>query len=85
MPDTGTACGLPPPSLLIIREAVRLPTAAGVKVTLTVQLAPAAKLLPQVLLLWEKSPASAPMKVICQRLTTVLPSLLITTGIAGWT
>ena len=76
-----TACGLPPPSSLITRDAVRLPAAAGVKTTLTVQLAPAPKLLPQVLvLLWEKSLAFAPRNVICQRLTTVPPTLVITTG-----
>jgi len=49
--------------------------------TLTVQLAPAPKRLPQVLvLLWEKSLAFAPRNVICQRLTTVPPTLVITTG-----
>ncbi len=81
VPTRVTACGLPPPSSLISREAVRPPAAAGVKMTLTVQLAPAPKLLPQVLvLLWEKSPAFAPRNAICQRLTPVPPSLVITTG-----
>ena len=65
VPDIGTACGLPPPLLLIISDAVRLPVAPGVKITLIVQLAPAPKLVPQVLvLLFEKSEALAPMKVI---------------------
>ena len=61
VPASVTACGLPPPSSLINKEAIRLPAAAGVKMTLTVQFAPAPRLLPQVLvLLLEKSPAFAP-------------------------
>ena len=65
VPESETVSGLPPPLSLISMEAVRAPAAPGVKTTFTVQLAPAPRLAPQVLvLLFEKSPASAPMKAI---------------------
>src|SRR5262249_3038433 len=44
-----TFCGLPPPSSLIETCALRLPLAAGVKVTLIRQLAPEATLVPHFL------------------------------------
>jgi hypothetical protein len=43
-----TACGLPLALSVRLDAAVRVPEAAGLKVTLNVQLAPAAKELPQV-------------------------------------
>ena len=49
VPERLTACGLPLALSVMLSEAVRLPLAAGVKVTLMVQLAPAATELPQVL------------------------------------
>ena len=48
IPDRLTACGLPLALSLMLIEAARLPVAAGVKVTLIVQFAPAATGLPQV-------------------------------------
>jgi len=48
-PNTGIDCGLPASLSLTERFAVRYPPAAGVKLTFTVQLAPAAKELPQLL------------------------------------
>src|SRR5437762_1931221 len=44
-------CGEPEAEPLKVREALRAPAALGVKVTATVQLLPAARLLPQVLLI----------------------------------
>jgi hypothetical protein len=49
VPERPTVWGLPLALSLILTEAVRLPLAVGVKVTLIVQLAPAATELPQVL------------------------------------
>jgi hypothetical protein len=39
VPDKASVCGLPPALSLMLREAVRLPAAAGVKVKLRVVLA----------------------------------------------
>ena len=49
VPERLTDCGLPLALSVMVTEAVRLPLAVGVKVTLIVQLAPAATELPQVL------------------------------------
>lgn len=49
--------------LVMIIEAFRIPEAVGVKITLRVQLAPAARLVPQVLV-WVKSPELLPFIVI---------------------
>src|SRR5438132_2869264 len=54
-PLSGTVCGLPLPLLLMVRVPVLGPIADGRKVTLMVQLASGARLLPQVLA-WVKSP-----------------------------
>jgi len=49
VPERLTVCGLPLELSVMLTEAVRLPLAEGVKVTLIVQLALAATELPQVL------------------------------------
>ena len=49
VPERLTVWGLPLALSVMLSEAVRLPLAVGLKVTLTVQLAPAATELPQVL------------------------------------
>ena len=49
MPVRLTVCGLPVALSVMVTEAVRLPGAVGVKVTLMVQLPPAGTELPQVL------------------------------------
>lgn len=46
-----TVCGLPPPLSLIETDAVRLPVAVGLKVTLMVQLFPVPNCVPQ-LFVW---------------------------------
>ena len=55
VPVSDTFCGLLEAESVSVSVPVRVPPAVGVKVTLTVQLAPAARLLPQ-LLVCEKSP-----------------------------
>jgi hypothetical protein len=60
VPVSGTVCVLPPPSSLMDTEAVLVPTAVGVNVTLIVQLPPAATVVPQVFVC-AKSPASPPV------------------------
>ena len=49
LPERLTLCGLPLALSVMLSEAVRLPLAEGVNVTLIVQLAPAASELPHVL------------------------------------
>ena len=49
MPERLTDCGLPLALSVMLTEAVRLPLAVGMKVTLIVQLLPAATELPHVL------------------------------------
>ncbi len=49
MPVRATLCGEPVTLSEMVRVPARLPVAAGVKVTATVQVAPAATLVPQVL------------------------------------
>src|SRR5581483_9413524 len=63
VPDNATVCGLLLEALVSVSVAVRLPEAAGVKVTFTVQVERAARLEPQVLLARAKSPAFAPERV----------------------
>ena len=50
VPESATTCGLPVALSEMLSEAARLPAAEGVKVTVRVQLAPAATELPQVLI-----------------------------------
>src|SRR5947209_167263 len=59
----------------MIRDATRLPSAAGVKLTLTVQLAPAGTNVPQVFV-WAKSPGLAPAILIVEMLMAALPLLV---------
>ena len=63
VPAKVTSCGLPPPVSEIDTFAVREPNTIGLKVTVIEQLAPAATLVPQVLV-WEKSLAFVPVTVI---------------------
>lgn len=63
VPDSGTLCGLFPALSLKVRSPVRDPSCVGVKVTLTVHLAPAASVEPQVLLWMAKSPLVAMLEM----------------------
>src|SRR5207237_7671843 len=83
VPVSDTFCGLLEAESVSVSVPVRVPPAVGVKVTLTVQLAPAARLLPQ-LLLCEKSPlvvmelnVTAPAVSLVA--VTVLAALLVPT------
>jgi hypothetical protein len=75
VPESGTVCGLPAALSATARVADRFPVAAGLKLTLMVQLALAATLDPQ-LLVWEKSPALVPEIVMLETVKAALPELL---------
>ena len=75
VPERLTLWGLPLALSAMLSEAVRLPLAEGVKVTLIVQLPPAATEVPQ-LLLWAKSLGLAPPSARLEMLKAALPVLL---------
>ena len=81
LPVKVTVCVLPiTPRLLSgkIKEALRLPDAEGVKVTLTVQALPGATVAPvQVSALLAKSPAFAPLSVTVETVRLLVPVLVI--------
>jgi hypothetical protein len=70
-----TVWGLPGALSEMLKVPPRVPAAVGVKVTLIVQLAPAATELPQ-LLLWAKSLASVPVTARLAILRVALPVLV---------
>jgi hypothetical protein len=72
----------PVPALSVtVTEALREPEAVGVKVTLMVQLPPAATLEPQ-LLLWAKSPGLEPPSEMPEMLSAAFPVLFTVTAFA---
>lgn len=76
-PDKLTVCG--PGALSVIATlAVRLPVAVGLQVTLILQLAPAATLLPQVFFS-VKSPGLTPVKAMFAIVMGALPVLVSVT------
>jgi hypothetical protein len=75
VPERGTVWGLPTALSATMTAAVRVPAAAGLKVTLMVQLAPAATLAPQ-LLVWAKSLAFAPETATLVTFRSPLPVLV---------
>ncbi len=75
VPVSEAVCGLPGSESLTEIAATRVPAAVGLKLTLIVQLAPAAKLAPQVVVL-VKSPAFAPVMEILLIVTVVMPTLV---------
>ena len=77
MPVRDTLCGLPEALSTTVTEPDRVPTAAGVKVTLIEQLAPTASVVPHVFV-WEKSPVI----VIPEIVTGVVP---VFDSVALWT
>jgi len=62
VPVRFTVCGLPAALSAIVIVPVQVPPAEGVKVTVTVQFAPAATLAPQVLV-WAKSPLATILEI----------------------
>ena len=75
VPERLTLCGLPVALSVRVTAAVRVPAAVGLKVTLIVQLAPAATLDPQ-LLVCAKSLALAPETAMLVMLKAALPELV---------
>ena len=75
-------CGLPGALSAIEMVAVRVPEAVGVNTALMVQLPPAATEEPQVLV-WEKSPGSAPVIVMLEMESVALPVLNKVSPLAG--
>ena len=75
MPLSVTLWGLPLALSVMMSEAARLPLAEGVKVTLIVQLPPAATELPHVLV-WAKSLALVPVTVTLVIVNVALPVLV---------
>jgi hypothetical protein len=74
-PASATDWGLPPPSSVMVMAPVLLPPEVGVKVTLIVQFAPAAREFPQVSV-WPKSPL-AEMEVIFRLAVPPLLSMMV--------
>ena len=75
VPERVTVWGLPLALSVMLTEAVRLPLAEGLNVTLIVQLLPAATELPQVLVC-AKSLALVPVRARLVMLKAALPVLL---------
>jgi len=75
VPERLTDWGLPAALSVMARAAERLPAAEGVKVTLMVQLAPAASAMPQ-LLVWAKSAALVPKTATLLMFKGALPVLV---------
>lgn len=72
VPDSVTDCGLPVALSATESEAVRVPDAVGVKVTMMLQVLPAAREVPHTFV-WEKSPALVPMMEMPVMLSAALP------------
>ena len=79
VPERLTDWGLPVALSVMARAAERLPAAAGVNLTPMVQLAPAATVVPQ-LLLWAKSAALVPKTAMLEIFNAELPELLRVTA-----
>ena len=77
-PLKGTDWGLPEVLSLMETLAVRLPIAVGLKVTLTVQFAPAAKVLDPLgqVLVCAKSPALVPVRPMLEMVRAAVPLLV---------
>jgi hypothetical protein len=82
-PDKATVCGLFPAESVKVSVAVRVPAAAGVNVTLTLQLAEPASVAPHVFAEIAKSPAFVPEMAMLEILIDADPPLVIVTVCAG--
>lgn len=78
-PERATVCGLLPSESVKFKVAVRVPVAVGPKRMFAVQLAPAASVVPQVLLKMVKSPGFAPVKVMLLILMMAVPGFVSVT------
>jgi hypothetical protein len=81
VPERLTVCGLPEALSVRVTAAVRVPLAAGVKATLIVQVAPAAKLDPQLLVSAKLLPL-VPETAMLVTLKAALPVLVRVTDCA---
>jgi hypothetical protein len=77
VPDSGTVCGLFEALSVIVRFPVRNPSWVGVKVTLILQLAPTASVLPQGFELGVC--AKSPLVVMLLMFTVAVPVLVTVT------
>jgi hypothetical protein len=82
VPVRETECGLPLALSVTVTEAERVPVAEGLKVTLMMQLAPAATPVPQVSVS-EKSLVSAPVMVVLEIIRAALPVFFRVTFCGG--
>ena len=82
MPVKATVCGLPLALSVMLTDAVRVPAAVGANLTLIVQLAAAATLLPQ-LFVCEKSPAFVPLRAMLVILNAPVPESVRVTDCAA--
>lgn len=82
VPLNSNPCGLPMALSAMETEAVRIPAAVGVKVTLMMQLSPGSTEEPQVLV-WLKSPEWVPTIVISLTFKAAVPLLVSTTACAA--
>src|SRR5437588_2072350 len=82
LPLTRPACGLPLALSVMLTLALREPVAVGVKVTLMVQEAPAARVLEPLgqVLVWAKSPLLVPVKPMLLIVRAALPLLVNVTA-----
>jgi len=76
VPDKPADCGLPLPSLVTVRLALRAPAAVGAKATCTEQLVLGFKVLGQLLPVMVKSPGLVPVRARELMATAVLPVLV---------
>jgi hypothetical protein len=82
VPVSGTATGVAGAATLTFKFALKGPVELGLNVTLIVQLAPTARVVPQ-LLVWLKRFAFAPLKLILMPLSVAVPVFVTITGVAG--
>ena len=79
VPVRATVCGEPPALSAIDSEADSAPAAAGLNSTETVQLAPAARLVPQVVADFTKELAEVPVMVSELSVSVAVPEFLTVT------
>ncbi len=79
VPLSGTSCGLPAALSVTVKFALRAPVVDGLNVRLMVQLAAAARELPQVVAVSGKSAASVPVTAMLLMVSAVVPMLVSVT------
>lgn len=83
VPDSATLCGLPGALSVKLRLPVRVPVCVGVKFTLTMQLLPAASVLPHFLADVNENNAKSPVVAMFEMFKTEAPVLVTVTFFAG--